>query len=310
MRTIFDRILPVHAQGATLVSLTLILIATSLGQNAYAQPAESARFQFSQIASKIQGQVVFSNQSIVANAAVYVADTKAMSLFDTKAKKLNSPQFSAKGDSTVAGANSQAFKLSDFSACGKPNVAVLSFTCSDENGYFTLSLPSVPTLPLVITISKNSQTINISLGLDDLGSDIGQVALDASQTEDALDRVAIVENITPYIKSRLPENGHNAQNTNELAMDSEFLTAYGLDILQSNVEYPGYSTLFHDADNDGRLDIFNYSTVLLKTSWKTSLSNMDTKTRQILLEYVEKGGQLLITNKPQPEPQNQIEGFI
>lgn len=305
MRTIFDRILPIHARSAKSVSFILSLTIFGWGQNAFAEQAYSAKTPFPQVASKIQGQVILSNHSAVANAVIFIADSKLDSLFESKNKGLAAKQLGSSGPSN----SNNAANLHAERSCEKPKVAVLSSTCSDENGRFNLSLPSIPSFPLVVTVSKNSISVNISLGIDDLGNDIGQVALDAAQFEQALDRVAIVENITPFVKSSMTEQDVPANNSNGLVLDSEFLSAYGLDIMQSNIEYPGFLSLFRDADKDGRMDIYNYSTVLLKTSWKTSLASMDAKKRQVLLDYVEKGGQLLITNKPQPKLAS-IEGFI
>ena len=305
MRTIFDRILPIHARSAKSVSLLLSLTIFGWGQIAFADQPYSAKTPFPQVAGKIQGQVILSNHSTVANAVIFIADSKLDSLFESKNKGLTSKQLDS---SSPSKANTAANLHNDLS-CEKPKVAVVSSTCSDENGRFSLNLPSLPSFPLVITVSKNSMSVNLSLGIDDLGNDIGQVALDAAQLEQALDRIAIVEKITPFVKSSMTEQELQANKSSELVLDSEFLSAYGLDVVQSNIEYPGFLALFRDADKDGRMDIYNYSTVLLKTSWKTSLAGMDAKKRQVLLDYVEKGGQLLITNKPQPKLAS-IEGFI
>jgi len=275
-----------------------------LGQNVFAEQQTPEKSPFSQISTRVQGQVVYSNQSVVAHAAIFIADSKLDSLFDSKAKASGATGLNSRKSSN------STFEYQKLAACEKPKIPVLSYTCSDEQGHFALALPSVPSLPLVITIAKDAMTINISLGLDDLSGDIGTIALDAALLEESLDRVAIVDNISAFVKSGLKKKNSQLQANGEVSMDSEFLTAYGLDIMQSNIEYPGFSGLFRDADNDGRLDIFNYSTVLLKTSWKVGLSQIDAEKRQVLLEYVEKGGQLLITNKPQQHQQSNIEGFI
>jgi hypothetical protein len=181
--------------------------------------------------------------------------------------------------------------------CIKPKLALVSFTCSDKQGRFTLNLPNLHSFPVIVNVTKNQQTISVSLGLDDLGNDIGQVALD-SDIESPSDRIAVVQNMPRAIlKSSI--NTQNAEQGDGLVMDTEFLLDYGLDIMSANLEYPSFQKLFKDADGDGKLDIYNYSAILLKTSWKTGLSLITDANKQILLQYVENGGQLFITNKPQ-----------
>lgn len=309
MQTIFSKILPFKARGAKLALVSLLLFSFVLNHHAFAAETQ---------ATSIEGQIILSNQTIVANAAIYIADTSASSLLEPRHKSLLAHRLDdSLGKSTLPGAAQDNYN--EDSSCRKPQISVLSFACSDETGHFNLALPSVPTLPLVVTIAKNGMSMNITIGLDDLGSDVGQIALDAAQLAEKLDRIAIVENVTPFVKSGLANQSIDlqnmdaqnivAQNNGETAMDSEYLLGYGLDVIQSNVEYPGFAALFRDDDRDGRMDIFHYSTVLLKTSWKTVLSQIDANKRQILLDYVEQGGQLLITNKRQPKLTS-IEGFI
>jgi len=298
MQTIFGRILPFKSQSVKeALSLGVLIVFFGLGGQAFAQQATS-----------VEGHIILSNQENVANASIYIADLSTDSLLEPNHKKLFAHQLNGKSPDNAAAASSAKDILKDGSSCIKPQFAVLSFACSDDTGHFNLSLPSVPALPLVVTVAKNGMTMNITLDLDDLGGDVGEIALDAAQLGEKLDRIAIVDNVTPFVKSRLNEKAMALQSTGD-AMDSEFLLGYGLDVIQSNVEYPGFAALFRDDNHDGRLDIFNYSTVLLKTSWKTVLSQIDPSKRQVLLDYVEQGGQLLITNKRQPKLTS-IEGFI
>jgi len=304
MRSIFDGLISNHVNGFKSVSLIISLFISGVGQTVIAEPITVGKSLSATNAPMIQGQIVFSHRGPVANAAIYVADLQLDSLFESKRhgrgvlpQPINNPKSSTFSYSPAT------------TTCERPKVAVLSFTCSDENGNFSLALPNLPALPVVISVSKDSMTASVSLGLDDLGGDIGQIALDTALMEDNLDRIAIVDKFSSFVKSGMSANEQSAQESSELMMNSEFLTAYGLDILQSNVEYPGFDTLFNDSDNDGRLDIYNYATVLLKTSWKSGLSQIDATKKQVLLDYVEKGGQLLINNKPQHKINN-IEGYI
>lgn len=251
--------------------------------------------------NNIQGQIVLADQSLVDNASIYIIDNNA-SLFSLKEfageKALGSDKKALNGMKHKKFASTKPYPIPQSNSCVKPLAPVVSFTCSDKQGRFTLNLPNVTAFPLIVTVSKNNQSISFKLGLDDLGNDIGRVALD-SDNELPSSRIAVVENMARMLKSSINAPNTQAQQNDDLVMDTEYLLDYGLDIMSSNLEYPGFKALFVDADGDGKLDIYNYSAVLLKTSWKTSLALITEDKKQILLRYVENGGQLFITNKPQ-----------
>jgi len=309
MRSRHARISSFHPSRALVRASTLVVVFLSqclILAGAFAEP-NSAEFAnlAPRHATRVQGQVILSSGQRVANAAVYIANSKLANLFDNKSKKPLAHSWGTHSNLAHHGEQSQ-HQIN----CNKPSIPVLSFTCSDGDGRFDLVLPSLPTLPLVVTVQKENLSINIALSLDELGGDVGEIALDSAIIEEQLDRIAIVDKRLPdIVKSSIENDGLNDQRNAQHFMDSEFLMAYGLDYLQSNVEYPGFDALFVDADGDGRIDIYNYAAVLLKTSWKTGLAKMDATKKQVLLDYVENGGQLFITNKPQSKRQS-LEGFI
>ena len=229
-------------------------------------------------------------------------------LADAAASQRNSPmsELSLSGtESALASKN-----RTGTSRCEKPTVPVQAFTCTDAEGFFRLNLANVTSIPRQLMLKFQQQTRSIRISINDLGTDIGSIAF--SELSQNQSKIAVVHKFDhALVKSGRVQDKPENNSKQHTALDSEFLLAYGVDILSSSLEYPSFNALFTDMDGDGKADIFNYVTVLLKTSWKTQLSTLDADQKRILLDYVENGGQLFITEKPlQTNSETDIAEYI
>ncbi|MCI0507836.1 MAG: hypothetical protein L0Z73_17240 [Gammaproteobacteria bacterium] len=181
-------------------------------------------------------------------------------------------------------------------SCPTPAKPHVSFTCTREDGSFSLDLSQAREFPVTITIEKLDEIREITLELDDLNSGIGTIAMIREDTQPK-EKVAVVMdfyNPLQEIQEFLDANPSQTQDV-KLQLMNEYQNLFEINGDGRDIAYPTFYSLFIDADNNGQADIFNYDVVYINSRQKSDLALLDQSIRQQLVDFISNGGNLNIT---------------
>ena len=180
--------------------------------------------------------------------------------------------------------------------CVSPSKPNINFVCTNEDGSFTLDLAQVREFPVMVSIEKDDEIQEITLDLTDLNSHLGIIAI-APEAVNLKDKVAVVMDFYNPIKEIQQFLSNNPTDTNEVALQlmSEYQNLFEINSSESEISYPTFYSLFMDADEDGKADIFNYDIVYINSRQQSDLALLDESLRNKLLNFISNGGNLYIT---------------
>ncbi|WP_455197812.1 hypothetical protein [Kaarinaea lacus] len=201
-------------------------------------------------------------------------------------------------DATIAVLSEQASAATNTSgkSCPTPAKPHAIYTCTNEDGSFTLDLSQVRVFPITLTIEKLDEIQEITLTLEDFNSNIGTIAM-ISEEPASKEKVAVVMdfyNPLQDIQEFLNANPSQTQDV-KLQLMNEYQNLYEINSDGRDISYPTFYSLFVDADNNGQADIFNYDVVYINSRQQSDLALLDQSLRQQLLNYISSGGNLYIT---------------
>ena len=191
---------------------------------------------------------------------------------------------------------SQATIISSMENCTAPSKPHVNYSCSNEDGSFTLDLAQVREFPVTITIEKLGEVQDITLSLNDFNSDIGMITM-APEAVELKEKVAVVMdfyNPLDDIKEFLSANPSQTHEV-KLQLMSEYQSLFKIDSDDSDITYPTFYSLFNDTDSDGKPDIFNYDVVYINSRQQSDIALLDQSIRTELLNFMSNGGNLYIT---------------
>lgn len=201
-------------------------------------------------------------------------------------------------DATVAVLSEQPAAVADTNgkSCPTPAKPHVIYTCTNEDGSFSLDLSKVREFPVTITIEKLDEIQEITLNLDDLNTDLGTITMMADVPA-SKEKVAVVMdfyNPLQDIQEFLSANPSQTQDV-KLQLMNEYQNLYEINSDGRDISYPTFYSLFIDADNNGKADIFNYDVVYINSRQQSDLAQLDQSLRKQLLDYISAGGNLYIT---------------
>ena len=249
------------------------------------------------ISQRISGKVLDDDgKTALAGATIYIANDK-----------LDSTQKA--GKKMIADLSLSELPTTSL-PCARPVESYSAFACSQGDGSFELTIPQISQLPLSLTFVKGDKKVNVDIDLNDLGTNIGIVAFDFPEPQ--RNNVAIVLDLfNPYDDIR------NQLKTRQLSADTVFLDltkqlseVFDISDPNSDVTFPDLQSLFEDTDNDGKIDIFNYDVVYLNSRNESDIAKLDKVKKQVLLQYISRGGQLYVTEWTIELPEIPLDQYI
>lgn len=201
-------------------------------------------------------------------------------------------------DATIAALSGQPSTETNTSgkSCPTPAKPHITYTCTNEDGSFSLDLSQVREFPVTISIEKLDEIQEITLALDDLNTDLGTIAM-VSDMPAKKEKVAVVMdfyNPLQDIQEFLNANPSQTQDV-KLQLINEYQNLYEINSEGRDISYPTFYSLFIDADNNGKADIFNYDVVYINSRQQSDLALLDQSLRKQLLDFISAGGNLYIT---------------
>ena len=197
-------------------------------------------------------------------------------------------------------------------SCPTPAKPHVIYTCTNVDGSFTLDLSLVREFPVTITIEKLDEIQEITLALDDLNSNIGTISM-VSEATLVKEKVAVVMdfyNPLQEIQKFLNDNPSQTKDV-KLQLMNEYQNLFEINGNGRDISYPTFYSLFIDADNNGKADIFNYDVVYINSRQKSDLALLDQSLRQQLLNFISSGGNLYITEwSVQLEEETSLDQYI
>lgn len=246
------------------------------------------------LAQRIQGKLLdIDGKTPVAGATVYIANTATV-----PSKRMLSG-LSLGTSSSVKQQN-----------CATPVEAYYTFVCTRSDGTFELVVNQVQQLPLPITFSKGDNKVSIKLDINDLNSDIGDVAFDIP--EKTQQKIAIVlDFFNPYedIKHQL-KTGHYDMREAFRNISNQMVQMFDLDKANSKVMFPKFDALFEDWDGDQQIDLYKYDIIYINSRDSKALSSLSKDKREELLKYISRGGQLYVTEWKFELPEVPLDQYI
>ncbi|MGD8566590.1 MAG: hypothetical protein PVJ39_00695 [Gammaproteobacteria bacterium] len=184
----------------------------------------------------------------------------------------------------------------DSDHCATPAEPHQSYTCTREDGSFTVNISAASEFPVTVRIENGSNTHEITINRDDVNSDLGVVVM-SQQTVANKDKVAVVMdfyNPVDQIKEFLDDNPSQLQSV-KLQLMNEYESLYQISSDKQDVSYPTFYSLFIDGDKNGKPDIFNYDVVYINSRDESDIAQLDESIRKQLLAFINNGGQLYVT---------------
>ncbi|HEY5604555.1 MAG TPA: hypothetical protein VIM41_15745 [Gammaproteobacteria bacterium] len=181
-------------------------------------------------------------------------------------------------------------------SCPTPAKPHINYTCTAEDGSFTLNLSQVDEFPVIITIEKLDEIQEITLDLNDLNANIGTIAMmrEAKQTTEKVAVVMDFYNPLQEVQKLLNTSPSQTQEV-KLQLMNEYQNLFDINGDGRDISYPTFYSLFVDADNNGKADIFNYDRIYINSRQKSDLELLDQSLRKQLLDFLSSGGSLFIT---------------
>ena len=246
-------------------------------------------------AEHIQGILLdIDGKTPVAGATVYITNPKAAV---TSSRMLN-------------GLSLSSTSKTKRQSCVLPTSPYSSYTCTRNDGSFDLVINQVQQLPLPVIFTKGEQQVSISLDLNDLGSDIGEVAFDLP--EKAQRKIAIVlDFFNPYedIKHQL-KTGHYNMREAFRDISNQMVQMFDLDKTKSKVMFPKFANLFEDWDGDHQIDLYKYDIIYINSRNSKDIASLSKEKRNELLNFISRGGQLFITEWKFELPEVPLDQYI
>jgi len=229
-------------------------------------------------AQHIRGKLLdIDGKTPVAGATVYIAQNKAV----IKQRMLSGISLSTSSTASQS--------------CVHPEVPYSAYACTRADGSFDLTITNVAKLPLPVIFSKGEHRISINLDLNDLGTDIGEVAFDLP--ENLQQKIAIVlDFFNPYedIKHQL-KTGHYDMREAFRNISNQMVHMFDLDKTKSKVLFPAFASLFEDWDGDNQIDLYKYDIIYINSGNSKDIAGLSKDKREALLKFISRGGQLFIT---------------
>jgi hypothetical protein len=251
------------------------------------------------LAQRLQGKLLdVDGITPVAGATVYIVNPKA-----PPAKHM----LNGLSLKSTAQLSSTSVKQQN---CAAPTEPYFAYACTRRDGSFELVVNQVQQLPLPITFIKGENKVSINLGLNDLDSDIGDVAF--AIPEEAQQKIAIVlDFFNPYedIKHQL-KTGHYDMRDAFREISNQMVQMFDLDKTKSKVMFPKFASLFEDLDGDQQIDLYKYDIVYINSRNSKDISSLSKEKRKELLKYISRGGQLYITEWKIELPEVPLDQYI
>ncbi len=185
--------------------------------------------------------------------------------------------------------------------CQKPLEPYISYSCTDANGRFTLTIPRTAQFPVKLKFQTAQGNQESLLALDDIDSDLGIFQFD-SQSIQQRKKIAIITNLIESVSANpVNDTQNNLSNEdtaeiNRMELTQGFLKLYNIDDTTSEIEFPSFKSLFLDIDGDKKTDLFQFKAIYLNSQSGSELNELSQDIKQLLLEYVKQGGELYITS--------------
>lgn len=192
----------------------------------------------------------------------------------------------------------------DSKSCQKPIEPYIAYTCTNYWGAFYLNIANLRELPLRLKITNQRNTQEITLSLNDIGTNLGKIKLSPNASADSgmiKQKIAIVTDLlNPYREIQNSLSSEDIENIDLESMKLEiaegFYELYEVDAENSLIEFPSFESLFSDKDKDQKADINNYEVVYINSLEEADISNLSDEYKRMLIDYVSKGGELYITS--------------
>lgn len=191
--------------------------------------------------------------------------------------------------------------------CKQPTLPYYSFTCTDSNGRFHLHMLGYADLPLQLSFINLNKSMSITLDINDISTDLGQISFE--QTQLKRNKIAVVMDLFNPLEHMSSLPGLNPYKDSE-QFARRFFEYYHLSKYENELLFPELSSLFKDTDGDNKADIYLYKTVYINSRGEQDMHKLGGREKTLLLEYVSNGGELLITNWGATPFQITIEQFI
>jgi hypothetical protein len=186
--------------------------------------------------------------------------------------------------------------LNDGDNCAKQAKPHPGFTCTREDGSFTVNIAAASQFPVTLHIAKGNDMREITIDQDQINSDLGMVAI-SEQNAANKEKVAVVMdfyNPVDEIKEFLSDNPSQMQSV-KLQLMNQYESLYQISSDKQDVSYPTFYSLFVDQDKNGKPDIFNYDVIYINSRDQSDIAELDISIRKQLLAFINNGGQLYVT---------------
>jgi hypothetical protein len=194
--------------------------------------------------------------------------------------------------------------------CKKPSEPFVSFACTDAKGRFSLWITDVSVLPLPVKFEHEHNAMQTQLSLSDLGGEIGTITFE--QAHKGKSKIAIVIDIfSPYEPMSHGTGADSLQlNLIEAQFEEQFAEMYELNDDDYDVEFMPMASLFEDKDKNDQLDIFDFNIVYLISRNDEELSGLSKDNKNVLLDFISKGGELFVTTLSVEAEDPSLDEFI
>jgi len=281
------------------ISLLTILVLLLPAQTRAKTGAELSPKFTATLVTKVSGTLVnHDGITPIAMKTIFVADYSALALRNT-----NMVGSRRASDGTIHAKNYPKFyndrqpqSASVSSACLPPKTPYLGYTCSNSKGEFSLQFPSNATQAYQLSVS--GYALRLKIDTTRIHATLGIVRVEETVTPQT-EPIAIVSIVLPSLTNHL--NTGNSKVTSYL-LDSDILSAYGIDSTDSNIAY--HSSFMLNAEGISIFDVARFSTILVKGSWQELSTHIDQNTLKLMLDYVKNGGRLLIKDNKVDFPQD------
>lgn len=179
--------------------------------------------------------------------------------------------------------------------CAEPSVDFHTYTCTMEDGSFSLLLNDIKNIPLTLSVELNNQRQEISIGSKSKAVDMGTLSF--APNVESKEKVAIVLDFyNPFedIRELLEEDSTDIQAAKHQLIN-EYQNIYNISNETSDISFPTFYSLFIDEDMDGKADIHNYETLYINSRSQGDIALLEQSLKNELAEFIANGGNLYIT---------------
>lgn len=305
MQTLFN-VASLAARRLAILSTALVMTACATVQHD-AEPGPGSSIhpsaQISSVANSksvellpqhIRGTLLdIDGKTPVAGATVYIANTQASLPSKHMLRSL-----------------SLSSSLNTHAACKRPAVPYTAYTCTHLDGSFDLAVDQVRQLPFPIILSNDKYKVSVSLDINDLGTNIGEVAFAVPEKEKQ--KIAIVlDFFNPYedIKHQLKTGRYDMREAFQNISD-QMVRKFDLKKYKSKVMFPRFASLFEDWDGDHQIDLFKYDIIYINSRTSQAIARLSKEKKDALLKFISRGGQIYITEWKFELPEIPLDQYI